>query len=46
MQPLFLLGLGCGFLVAVVFMLLVEGAHIQAECSRRVLIARKRAARA
>lgn len=42
MEPLFLLGLGCGFLLAVVFMVLVDGAHMVAERTRRIRIARGR----
>lgn len=42
MEPLFLLGVGGGFLLAVVFMVLVDGAHRAAERSRRIRIARGR----
>ncbi|WP_295542060.1 hypothetical protein [uncultured Pseudacidovorax sp.] len=36
------LGVGLGFLVAVVFVMLVDGAHMAAERSRRIRIARSR----
>lgn len=42
MDPVFLLGIAGGFLLAVVFTVLVDGAHMSAERSRRILIARKR----
>lgn len=42
MEPLFLLGIAGGFLLAVVFTALVDGAHMVAERTRRIRIARGR----
>lgn len=42
MQAVFLLGIAGGFLVAVVFVTLVDGAHMAAERARRIRIARGR----
>ena len=42
MNPIFLLGIAGGFLLAVVFTVLVDAAHMAAERSRRMLIARRR----
>jgi hypothetical protein len=42
MEPVFVLGLAGGFLVAVVFTSLVDGAHMVAERNRRIRLARAR----
>ncbi len=43
MLSVYAFGLASGFLVAVIFYVLLEGAHAAAERERRILIARRRA---